>query len=333
MSYTIPNTFAVLSGNVAASTLDTNFTTLVNAVNNAFLSGSLAARPAADGVGNGRYYYATDQAILYRDNGTAWVQVASPGDLTTLQALSDAATVNWNVSSGNIGTWTIAGNRTISTPTNLRAGSYYTLLITQDATGGRTISWANAYRLYGTLPPLQPIQGANAVTPYLFVSPDGVILRQVNVQTVGILAKSGAATLTPNDTSENILATVNVPSYVLGNNGHIRLMLAWTITNNGNLKTIRVRYSGIAGTEILSQALTNQQQLVAVVVIANRGATNSQVGSQLTTTFTGALSASVATSNVVTTADTTVLITGQKASAGDLLRLEYYVAEIMSDGT
>src|SRR5437867_753154 len=79
MSYTVPNTFATQSGNVPASQLDANYTALLTGINNAFLVGTLAARPAASEA-NGRYYFATDQAggTLYRDNGTAWVQV-SPG--------------------------------------------------------------------------------------------------------------------------------------------------------------------------------------------------------------------------------------------------------------
>jgi hypothetical protein len=78
MGYTVPNTFATQSGNVPASQLDGNFTALLLGVNNTFLVGTIAARPAPDGVGNGRYYFATDASggTLYRDNGASWVQVA-----------------------------------------------------------------------------------------------------------------------------------------------------------------------------------------------------------------------------------------------------------------
>lgn len=177
MSYTIPNTFATQSGNVPASQLDSNFTTLNSAVNNAFLVGTLAARPLPDGVGNGRYYYATDKAILYRDNGTSWVQVAAPGALTTQQVLTDIATVNWDVSLGGVGTWTIGGNRALAAPTNIGAGGYYTLLVTQDGTGGRTITWNAVYHgTAGTVAPPQPQGAANAVTAYPFISPDGTNL-------------------------------------------------------------------------------------------------------------------------------------------------------------
>jgi len=88
MSYTIPNTFAPDTGNVPVSQIDTNFTTCINAINNGFLTGTLAGRPAPDGVGNGRYYFATDAngGTLYRDNGSSWVAVAA--GVTTASGIS-----------------------------------------------------------------------------------------------------------------------------------------------------------------------------------------------------------------------------------------------------
>lgn len=79
MAYTVPNVFAGETGNQSAAQLDVDFTACLLGINNAFLVGLLSARPAADGIGNGRYYFATDDngGTLYRDNGTAWVKVAS----------------------------------------------------------------------------------------------------------------------------------------------------------------------------------------------------------------------------------------------------------------
>src|SRR5262249_5963571 len=77
MVYSPTFVFAGESGNQPASQLDTNFTGAFAGINNAFLVGTLASRPAPDGVGNGRYYFATDVQILFRDNGSAWVQVAA----------------------------------------------------------------------------------------------------------------------------------------------------------------------------------------------------------------------------------------------------------------
>lgn len=62
------------------------------------LQGTLAARPAA-GI-RGRYYYATDNGIVYRDNGATWTSTVAAGPIagdTTTQAFGDAAS---NGSSG-----------------------------------------------------------------------------------------------------------------------------------------------------------------------------------------------------------------------------------------
>jgi hypothetical protein len=79
MPYTVPFTFAAENGDQPASQLDSCNAALLLGVNNAFLVGTLAARPAPDGIGNGRYYFATDDAggTLYRDNGAAWVKVSA----------------------------------------------------------------------------------------------------------------------------------------------------------------------------------------------------------------------------------------------------------------
>ena len=167
MGYTIPNTFSSQSGNVPASQIDTNFTTAINAVNNAFLTGALSARPAASQT-NGAYYFATDVNILYRDNGTSWTQVAAPGALTTQQALTFAATVNWDMSKGGVGTLSPTSNFTMAAPTNINAGSYYTLLVTQDGTGSRVATW-NAVFLAGGATMPQPSPTPNSVTVMEFV--------------------------------------------------------------------------------------------------------------------------------------------------------------------
>src|SRR6266545_4598738 len=72
------NIFSTQSGNVPVSQLDQDFTDAFAGINNAFLVGTLAARPAPDVIGKGRYYFAVDDngGTLYRDNGAAWVAVA-----------------------------------------------------------------------------------------------------------------------------------------------------------------------------------------------------------------------------------------------------------------
>jgi hypothetical protein len=61
------------------------------------------------------------------------------------QVLTDGATISWNTTLGTVATVTLGGNRTISNPTNLRVGTYM-LIVKQDATGSRTLTWGTAYK-------------------------------------------------------------------------------------------------------------------------------------------------------------------------------------------
>lgn len=67
--------------------------------------------------------------------------------VSTVQTLTDAATIAWNVSSGVNGQVTLGANRAFGLPTNLVDGGEYSLILTQDSTGSRTItSWDAIFR-------------------------------------------------------------------------------------------------------------------------------------------------------------------------------------------
>lgn len=75
--------------------------------------------------------------------------------------LTDAATVAWDMQTGFDFIVTIAGNRAIGNPTNTKVGQKGRLIIQQDATGSRTVTWgANFKFANGTAPTLS--SGANA---------------------------------------------------------------------------------------------------------------------------------------------------------------------------
>jgi len=88
------------------------------------------------------------------------------------QTLTDGATINWDLSLAQNAVVTLGGNRTLANPTNQVAGGVYTLLVKQDATGGRTVVFAGYYIVNGTLP-ISTV--ANAATLITFYS-DGTIM-------------------------------------------------------------------------------------------------------------------------------------------------------------
>jgi hypothetical protein len=60
-------------------------------------------------------------------------------------ALTDGANIALNASLGNVFTVTLAGNRTLSSPTGPSSGQHILVIVTQDATGSRTLSYGAAY--------------------------------------------------------------------------------------------------------------------------------------------------------------------------------------------
>jgi hypothetical protein len=66
--------------------------------------------------------------------------VNTPIYASTPQTLTDAATITWNPANGLNANVTLGGNRTLSFTTTPASGTYGTLVVTQDGTGGRTLT-------------------------------------------------------------------------------------------------------------------------------------------------------------------------------------------------
>jgi len=66
--------------------------------------------------------------------------MTAPIYASTPQTLTDAATISWVPSQGLNASVTLAGNRTLSFSTAPASGAYGTLVVKQDATGGRTLT-------------------------------------------------------------------------------------------------------------------------------------------------------------------------------------------------
>jgi len=61
------------------------------------------------------------------------------------QTLTDAATTAWDMSLGPNAKWTLGASRTLGTPTNPKAGVWYTLRVIQDGTGTRLVTWPASF--------------------------------------------------------------------------------------------------------------------------------------------------------------------------------------------
>lgn len=82
--------------------------------------------------------------------------------------LTDAATIVPDASLGRVFFVTLGGNRTLGTPTNVSDGARITLFVTQDATGGRSLSYVGAFKFGGGTTPLFQTTGASAISMISF---------------------------------------------------------------------------------------------------------------------------------------------------------------------
>jgi len=67
------------------------------------------------------------------------------GQTPGITALTDGANIATDCSVSQDFSVTLAGSRTFDNPTNMEAGTTYTWLVTQDATGSRVATWGSAF--------------------------------------------------------------------------------------------------------------------------------------------------------------------------------------------
>ena len=59
----------------------------------------------------------------------------------TESTLTDGSTISWDASTQDVCKVTLAGNRTLAAPTNNTTGQFISILVIQDGTGSRTLTW------------------------------------------------------------------------------------------------------------------------------------------------------------------------------------------------
>lgn len=139
-----------------------------------------------------------------------------------------------------------------------------------------------------------------------------------------LLARLAAAAAAPADTNENILLTATIPAGLLGADGGLIVNSTWTFTNSANTKTTRIRLGGVGGTQFLNCPFTTLALLADLRIIRNRTA-STQIGSINAAQTGGGLGSNTGvptTGAVDTSVSTTLVLTGQKASAGETIQLE-----------
>ena len=173
-------TFAA-PGSIGSGTAGSGAFTTLSATGVATLSAGTVSDPAltTSGDTNTGIFFPAADTIAFVEGGTEVIRInsssnvgigtSSPGAKLAVVGtgysptitITDGATLNWDTSLGQVAQVTLGGNRTFAAPTNLVNGGFYSLLIIQDGTGSRTISWNAVFDFAGgTAPTLSTAAGA-----------------------------------------------------------------------------------------------------------------------------------------------------------------------------
>lgn len=122
----------------------------------------------------------TLQDASYTVAGTNVAQSFSAAQRGTITALTDGATITPDFAAANNFSVTLAGNRTLANPSNLTAGQSGSIVITQDATGSRTLAYGTYWKFpSGTAPTLTTTASAVDVLVYYVESATRITARLI----------------------------------------------------------------------------------------------------------------------------------------------------------
>jgi hypothetical protein len=134
----------------AAVTVTSNGTgDLILNTNNGTASGNITITDAADGD------------ITFTNNGSGNV-VFNDAAYNPETGLTDAATITWDAQAMPVTKVTLTDNRILAAPSNGAAGQFISLLIIQDATGSRTLTWNAVFEFPSETAPTLTTTGALA---------------------------------------------------------------------------------------------------------------------------------------------------------------------------
>lgn len=112
--------------------------------------------------------------------GTNLAQSFSAAQRGSIAALTDGATITPDFAAANNFSVTLGGNRTLANPSNLTAGQSGSIVITQDATGSRTLAYGTYWKFpSGTAPTLTTTASAVDVLVYYVESSTRITARLI----------------------------------------------------------------------------------------------------------------------------------------------------------
>ncbi len=105
-------------------------------------SGDTVIQPSTDAKDIVIKQFDGNELVNFNDGGySSFTRAAFFPEAT----LTDASTISWDVSTSSVAKVTLGANRTLDAATNAQTGQFVSLLIIQDGTGSRTVTFNAAY--------------------------------------------------------------------------------------------------------------------------------------------------------------------------------------------
>ena len=116
-------------------------------------------------------------AAEYRNNtGEKIVRVQTVWDAAAVVTLTDGVTITPDFAAGINFMVTLAGNRTLANPTNAKPGQSGIIVIIQDGTGNRTLSWGVNWKFAGGTDPVLTTSATHMdVLSYFVLTPTNIL--------------------------------------------------------------------------------------------------------------------------------------------------------------
>ncbi|KPK13919.1 MAG: hypothetical protein AMJ56_00235 [Anaerolineae bacterium SG8_19] len=146
-------------------------TPAANSVDTAAIQDGAVTYPKIDpaSIAGAAEFRANTSSHLLDTTGT-WASAA-------FVALTDAPSISVDLSTGINFTVTLGGNRTLANPTNTKVGQSGVIIVNQDSTGGRTLSFNSYYKFAnGTAPTISTSANSVNVLSYYVVSSSFIVV-------------------------------------------------------------------------------------------------------------------------------------------------------------
>jgi hypothetical protein len=170
------------TGAASFQPLDSDLTTIAGQANASFGLGLLELTDEADlqdaaGIGSAGLLAAATAAQFRNNTPSKVLTTDAVWGAAAYVALTPGTNVAVDLSTGINFTLAMGGNYTLTNPTNAKEGQAGNILITQDATGSRTLAYGTAYKsVGGTAPVLSTTANARDLLFYEVIPGGGVVI-------------------------------------------------------------------------------------------------------------------------------------------------------------